>query len=203
MKKIILIVIALLAISGIYRTTTAVIEHIRYVRSLEDSKSQLESTNNTLSTALQLSENARSAMLTENERIKALEKEYQRKTAELNANLIKQREESQNEITRLENALRRAGINDVRVPDDVIRMQRERAKAINQRASENYRRSHQQAAGNLIDYSPCLVPEDTPVLLNKYPTYAEQLFSTIDECNQRNALNNQRNREIWEGKGRQ
>ncbi|EAP5943001.1 TPA: hypothetical protein ACM38E_003560 [Escherichia coli] len=147
LKKIILIVIALLAISGIYRTTTAVIEHIRYVRSLEDSKSQLESTNNTLSTALQLSENARSAMLTENERIKALEKEYQRKTAELNANLIKQREESQNEITRLENALRRAGINDVRVPDDVIRMQRERAKAINQRASENYRRSHQQAAG--------------------------------------------------------
>ncbi|HAP2635488.1 TPA: hypothetical protein IS526_004930, partial [Escherichia coli] len=106
LKKIILIVIALLAISGIYRTTTAVIEHIRYVRSLEDSKSQLESTNNTLSTALQLSENARSAMLTENERIKALEKEYQRKTAELNANLIKQREESQNEITRLENALR-------------------------------------------------------------------------------------------------
>ncbi len=147
MKKIILIVIALLAIYGIYRTTTAVIEHIRYVRSLEDSKSQLESTNNTLSTALQLSENARSAMLTENERIKALEKEYQRKTAELNANLIKQREESQNEITRLENTLRRAGINDVRVPDDVIRMQRERAKAINQRASENYRRSHQQAAG--------------------------------------------------------
>lgn len=70
MKKIILIVIALLAISGIYRTTTAVIEHIRYVRSLEDSKSQLESTNNTLSTALQLSENARSAMLTENEELK-------------------------------------------------------------------------------------------------------------------------------------
>ncbi|CAI6211656.1 hypothetical protein DJICPGNB_25415 [Escherichia coli] len=56
---------------------------------------------------------------------------------------------------------------------------------------------------NLIDYSPCLVPEDTPVLLNKYPTYAEQLFSTIDECNQRNALNNQKNREIWEGKGDQ
>lgn len=94
LKKIILIVIALLAISGIYRTTTAVIEHIRYVRSLEDSKSQLESTNNTLSTALQLV-NACSAMLTENERIKALKKEYQRKTAELNANLIKQREESQ------------------------------------------------------------------------------------------------------------
>nr|DAP60929.1 MAG TPA: hypothetical protein [Caudoviricetes sp.] len=47
------------------------------------------------------------------------------------------------------------------------------------------------------------MPEDTPVLLNKYPTYAEQLFSTIDECNQRNALNNQKNREIWEGKGDQ
>lgn len=58
-----------------------------------------------------------------------------------------------------------------------------------------------QPQANLIDYSPCLVPEDTPVLLNKYPTYTEQLFSTIDECNQRNALNNQRNREIWEGKG--
>ncbi len=56
---------------------------------------------------------------------------------------------------------------------------------------------------NLIDYTPCIVPEDTPVLLNKYPAYTEQLFSTIDECNQRNALNNQRNREIWEGKGDQ
>lgn len=203
MKKIILIVIALLAISGIYRTTTAVIEHIRYVRSLEDSKSQLESTNNTLSTALQLSENARSAMLTENERIKALEKEYQRKTAELNANLIKQREESQNEITRLENALRRAGINDVRVPDDVIRMQRNGQKPSTSVPVKITVEATSKPQANLIDYSPCLVPEDTPVLLNKYPTYAEQLFSTIDECNQRNALNNQRNREIWEGKGRQ
>lgn len=54
---------------------------------------------------------------------------------------------------------------------------------------------------NLIDYSPCLVPEDTPVLLNKYPTYAEQLFSTIDECNQRNALNNQRNRRFGKERG--
>ncbi|EEW7548469.1 hypothetical protein HEM17_019805 [Escherichia coli] len=147
LKKIILIVVALLAIYGIYRTTAAVIDHIRYIRSLEDSKSQLESENNTLSTALQLSEKSRSAMMAENERIKTLEKEYQRKTAELNTSLIKQREESQNEITRLETALRNAGVNDVRVPDDVIRMQRERAKEINQRASENYRRSHQQTAG--------------------------------------------------------
>nr|WP_225312442.1 hypothetical protein [Salmonella sp.] len=36
------------------------------------------------------------------------------------------------------------GLTILRVPDDIIRMQRERAKAINQRASENYRRSHQQ-----------------------------------------------------------
>ena len=42
LKKIILIVVALLAIYGIYRTTAAVIDHIRYIRSLEDSKSQLE-----------------------------------------------------------------------------------------------------------------------------------------------------------------
>ncbi|WP_318651892.1 hypothetical protein [Escherichia fergusonii] len=146
MKRIILIVITLIVVSGFYRATSAVIEHIRYVRSLEDSKSQLESENNTLSTALQLSEDARSAMQVENERIKELEKDYQRKTTELNNRLIKQREESQNEITRLEAALRRSGINDVRLPDDVIRMQRERAKAINQRASEYYRGSHQQTA---------------------------------------------------------
>ena len=73
LKKIILIVVALLAIYGIYRTTAAVIDHIRYIRSLEDSKSQLESENNTLSTALQLSEKSRSAMMAENERIKTLE----------------------------------------------------------------------------------------------------------------------------------
>ncbi|HEG1853221.1 TPA: hypothetical protein SCR79_003883 [Escherichia coli] len=145
-KKIILIVITFIAVSGFYRATSAVIDHIRYVRSLEDSKSQLESENNTLSTALQLSEDARSAMQVENERIKELEKDYQRKATELNNRLTKQREESQNEITRLEAALRRAGISDVRLPDDVIRMQRERAKAINQRASEYYRGSHQQAA---------------------------------------------------------
>ncbi|MDZ9037190.1 hypothetical protein SND13_08745 [Escherichia coli] len=148
MKKIILIVITFIAVSGFYRATSAVIDHIRYVRSLEDSKSQLESENNTLSTALQLSEDARSAMQVENERIKELEKDYQRKATELNNRLTKQREESQNEITRLEAALRRAGISDVRLPDDVIRMQRERAKAINQRASEYYRGSHQQAAGH-------------------------------------------------------
>ena len=47
-KKIILIVITLIAVSGFYRATSAVIDHIRYVRSLEDSKSQLESENNTL-----------------------------------------------------------------------------------------------------------------------------------------------------------
>ncbi|AWO07241.1 hypothetical protein QVI64_004147 [Salmonella enterica] len=147
-KKIILIVITFIAVSGFYRATSAVIDHIRYVRSLEDSKSQLESENNTLSTALQLSEDARSAMQVENERIKELEKDYQRKATELNNRLTKQREESQNEITRLEAALRRAGISDVRLPDDVIRMQRERAKAINQRASEYYRGSHQQTAGH-------------------------------------------------------
>ncbi|ECJ7754481.1 hypothetical protein DFT09_18225 [Salmonella enterica] len=147
-KKIILIVITFIAVSGFYRATSAVIDHIRYVRSLEDSKSQLESENNTLSTALQLSEDARSAMQVENERIKELEKDYQRKATELNNRLTKQREESQNEITRLEAALRRAGISDVRLPDDVIRMQRERAKAINQRASEYYRGNHQQTAGH-------------------------------------------------------
>ncbi|EHQ2952022.1 hypothetical protein KRS78_004977 [Salmonella enterica] len=53
----------------------------------------------------------------------------------------------------------------------------------------------------LIDYSPCLVPEETPGLLNECPTYTERLFNAIDECNQRNALNNQRNKKIWEGEG--
>ncbi|MBA7754834.1 hypothetical protein HV355_23115 [Enterobacter sp. RHBSTW-01064] len=97
---------------------------------------------------MNLSEAQRKAELEERKRLNGVEQNYQQKVADLEIKLSKQQEKSRDEINRLENALLNAGVSDEPVPDDVIRMQRDRAKEVNRRAREGYDNNEQQAHGN-------------------------------------------------------
>lgn len=127
--------VALLAVFGIVRSVSTVSDFLEHARTLERDNKSLGIRLDSLESSLQESEASNAALVAENKRIKGVEAAHQQRENQLNQQLNKEKEDSRNEINRLETALRKAGVTDVSVPDDVIRMQRERAKAINQRAN--------------------------------------------------------------------
>ncbi|HHT1356728.1 TPA: hypothetical protein ACTYC5_004325 [Enterobacter hormaechei] len=148
MKNTIIAVVAMLLLFAGYKTVNAVSDHFDYIERLEAANSTLNTNVSTLEGALNLSEAQRKAELEERKRLNGVEQNYQQKVADLEIKLSKQQEKSRDEINRLEKALLNAGVSDEPVPDDVIRMQRDRAKEINRRAREGYDNNEQQAHGN-------------------------------------------------------
>lgn len=138
MKKTIIPIAIIFACFGLYRAVSLVNDHLDRVEAIEATNKTLNTDNENLKLALKISEAKKAEAEKENQRIKGVEASHQHRVAELNSKLNKQQEESRYEINRLKDALGRAGITDVSVPDDVIRMQRERAKAVNQRASQRH-----------------------------------------------------------------
>ncbi|MDV1094968.1 hypothetical protein ACSI5N_25430 (plasmid) [Raoultella ornithinolytica] len=139
--------VAMLAVFGIMRVVTAVTDFMEHVQLLEESNTTLTAKVSSHAQALKISEASNAALLTENQRIKGIEAAHQQRESQLNQQLNQEKKESRNEISRLESALRKAGVTDVSVPDDVIRMQRERAKAVNQRAASYSRQQPPAGTG--------------------------------------------------------
>lgn len=123
---------------------TAITDHINYVDSLKKETEKLTEENSTLN------ENVNSfkqAAIQQQDHISVLETELTAREAALQEHLTKQNdletrlaklsEESRNAIISITNEIKRAGLQGLRVPDTVIRMQRERAKEINSRANHN------------------------------------------------------------------
>lgn len=148
MKNTIIAIVAILILLAGFKALEAVSAHFEYVGGLERSNSTLTTSVATLEGALDLSEAQRKAEQEERKRLKDVEQNYQLKVTALEIKLSKQQEKSQDEIKRLEKALLNAGVSNEPVPDDVIRMQRERAKEVNRRAREGYNNDKQQADGN-------------------------------------------------------
>lgn len=148
MKKTIIAVVAMLLLFAGYKAVNAVSDHFNYIERLEGANSTLKTNVSTLESALNLSEAQRKTELEERKRLNGVEQNYQQKVADLEIKLSKQQEKSRDEIKRLEKAIRNAGVSDEPVPDDVIRMQRDRAKEVNRRAREGYDNNEQQAHGN-------------------------------------------------------
>lgn len=148
MKNTLIAIVAILILYAGLKALGAVSAHFEYIERLEGTNSALNTKVDTLEGALDLSEAQRKAEQDERKRLKDVEQNYQLKVAALEIKLSKQQEKSQDEIKRLEKALYDAGVSNEPVPDDVIRMQRERAKEVNRRASEGYNNDKQQADGD-------------------------------------------------------
>lgn len=148
MKNAIIGIVAILLLFAGYKAVSAVSEHFEYIKGLEDANKTLTTNVTKLESALDLSEDQRKAEKEERNRLNNVDKNYQQKVAALELKLSNLQDKSQDEIKRLEEALSRAGVSNEPIPDDVIRMQRDRAKEINRRASEGYDNDKQQAHGD-------------------------------------------------------
>lgn len=76
----------------------------------------------------------------ENSRLKQVEVDYRGDIDELNATLSQEKDDHAHEVALLETLSERAC--NVRVPDDVRRMQSDRAKALNSKARGGHKQTH-------------------------------------------------------------
>lgn len=136
-------VAALLLASG-YKGYTAVKSHFDHIKQVESANDTLIKDNNTLkgnNSTLSASLAAQEAeVFTLQQTLKKRENErqqYEAKQAALEQDLQKQREESKNEIDAINRAIRVAGLSHTALPDSVVRMLKERAKAVNARGRDS------------------------------------------------------------------
>lgn len=134
---------------GLIQAYSAITDHMEYVESLKEETGKLTEENNTLN---ELVGSLKSATLQQQDHIGVLETELTTREAALQEHLTRQKdletrlaklsEESRNAIINITTEIKRAGLQGLRVPDSVIRMQRERAKKINARSHSNDQSSH-------------------------------------------------------------
>lgn len=148
-KAVLCALLALIIAVGAFKTGSAIADFIEHYQSLGRENSTLSKENSKLGTALDLSQEDNTRLVGENDRLKGIESAYQKKESALNQQINKERGESRDEINRLEGEIRKAGVTDAAVPDNVIRMQRERAKAVNNKArGVDDKLSQQTASGS-------------------------------------------------------
>ncbi|WP_312329854.1 hypothetical protein [Atlantibacter hermannii] len=123
---------------------SSITNHFEYVASLEGDKKALDEENasqkeqiTTLTSSLaQQQDHIGVLETTLKERDTALQSHIQKQN-ELEARLSKLSEESRNAIISITTEIKRAGLQNLRVPDNIVRMQRERAKHINTKSHNN------------------------------------------------------------------
>lgn len=123
---------------------SGITNHFEYVASLEKERRALDEENasqkeqiTTLTSSLaQQQDHIGVLESTLKERDTALQSHLQKQN-ELEARLSKLSEESRNAIISITTEIKRAGLQNLRVPDNVVRMQRERAKQINTKSHYN------------------------------------------------------------------
>lgn len=141
---------------------SAITGHLEYVKTLEKDNSSLSEENSSLT---ELTNSLKLSTLQQQEHIGVLElemkaretalKEHAEKQSEMEKRLAKLSEESRNAIISITSEIKRAGLQNLRVPDSVIRMQRERAKKINTGShSNNQSGSDAPKAGDAVPPVP-------------------------------------------------
>lgn len=140
-KPVVAIVLALVSYVLI-KGYNAYSDHWKYVSTLETDNKTLKKDNDSLdaqkrglSAALQQQQQQNDELRLELKRRADLQAESDKKESELEEKISKQKQETADAISNLTKQLQKAGIRNLRLPDSVIRMQRERAEEVNRRAS--------------------------------------------------------------------
>lgn len=123
---------------GLIQAYTAVTDHLDYVETLKNETGKLTEENDTLNEQVG---SLKQATVQQQDHIGVLETELANREAALQEHLTRQKdletrlaklsEDSRNAIINITSEIKRAGLQGLRVPDAVIRMQRERARQIN------------------------------------------------------------------------
>lgn len=123
-----------------------VTNHFAHVAELESANSTLTTNNRTLtgnnSTLKSSLSEQQAQLVTLQQTLAKREKdrqEYVLKQAELEQELEKLKEDSQNEIDEINRAILLAGINHTALPANVIRMLRDKARAVNTRSRDGHK----------------------------------------------------------------
>ncbi|MEG0097874.1 MAG: hypothetical protein RR750_00635 [Citrobacter sp.] len=130
-------------------------DHVEYVKSLETDNKTLQEDNDNLdaqkrglSVALQQQQEQNEELRLELQRRADLQAESNKKESDLEEQLSKQKQETADAISNLTKQLQKAGLRNLRLPDGVIRMQRERAEEVNRRANRRDKGSEPTKAGS-------------------------------------------------------
>ncbi|MFM0892600.1 hypothetical protein QU896_03535 [Citrobacter freundii] len=137
-------------------------DHVEYVKGLETDNKTLQKDNKTLqkdndnldaqkrglSVALQQQQKQNEELRLELQRRADLQAESNKKESDLEEQLSKQKQETADAISNLTKQLQKAGLRNLRLPDGVIRMQRERAEEVNRRANRRDKGSEPTKAGS-------------------------------------------------------
>ncbi|MDW2645934.1 hypothetical protein RYZ59_20465 [Citrobacter sp. HN-141] len=130
-------------------------DHVEYVKGLETDNKALQEDNDSLdaqkrglSVALQQQQEQNEELRLELQRRADLQAESNKKESDLEEQLSKQKQETADAISNLTKQLQKAGLRNLRLPDGVIRMQRERAEEVNRRANRRDKGSEPTKAGS-------------------------------------------------------
>lgn len=130
-------------------------DHVEYVKGLETDNKTLQEDNDNLddqkrglSVALQQQQEQNEELRLELQRRADLQAESNKKESDLEEQLSKQKQETADAISNLTKQLQKAGLRNLRLPDGVIRMQRERAEEVNRRANRRDKGSEPTKAGS-------------------------------------------------------
>lgn len=130
-------------------------DHVEYVKGLETDNKTLQKDNDNLdaqkrglSVALQQQQEQNEELRLELQRRADLQAESNKKESDLEEQLNKQKQETADAISNLTKQLQKAGLRNLRLPDGVIRMQRERAEEVNRRANRRDKGSEPTKAGS-------------------------------------------------------
>lgn len=125
----------------VHKGYVTVTDHLAHVVSLESANNVLTTNNKTLtgnnSTLKATLSDQQAQTATLQQTLAKREKDrqdYVQKQAELEQKLEKLKEDSQNEIDEINRAILLAGVNHTALPDSVIRMLRDKARAVNSRS---------------------------------------------------------------------
>lgn len=141
LKGIFRVALALAIVLCVHKIVGLVDAHFKHIDELEtsnavltESNGILHENNDVLQSAIIESEEGKHELLEEIKRLHKENEDEKSLFAEQQKAFEKQNAEQQQEIKELVQHMQNAGLRNIPVPDSVVRMQREKAKAVNARA---------------------------------------------------------------------
>lgn len=130
-------------------------DHWEYVSTLEndnqtltEDKNDLNEQVSSMTVAIRQQQQENDELVAELERRRLQQIDNEQKERELEEQLNKHKKETSDAIKNLTKQLQQSGFRDLRLPNDVIRMQRARAEEVNRRASGSDKDSGASKAGS-------------------------------------------------------
>lgn len=146
LKRAVAVALCVVLLTAGHKGYVIVTDHFAHVTQLEAANSTLTANNKTLTgnnSTLKTSLSEQQAQLqTLQQALEKREKErqdYAQKQAQLEQDLQKLKEDSQNEIDEINRAILLAGVNHTALPASVIRMLRDKARAVNSRSRDGHK----------------------------------------------------------------